>query len=177
MKILIDTNIIVTFLTKREDKYSEAIDIIMQKCIDKKLDGYIAFHSLSTLWYVLRHSPINERLYSLTLVCSTFKIASASRMRILRAIKNSDFTDFEDNLQDCCAQQVNADYIVTANVRDYDTHSVVKAVTPSELLDILNDSYTDSPWEIHEQYVEYNSHSCAIPSPPHLHILISSQVA
>ena len=177
MKILIDTNIIVTFLTKREDKYSEAIDTIMQKCIDKKLDGYIAFHSLSTLWYVLRHSPINERLYSLTLVCSTFKIASASKMRILRALKNIEFTDFEDNLQDCCAQSIGADYILTANVRDYDAHSVVKSITPSELLDILNDSYTDSQWEIHEQHVEYNSNSCTIPFPPHLHILISSPAA
>ena len=178
MKVLLDTNIIVTYLTKREDKYSKEIEIIMQKCIDKELDGYVAFHSLSILWYVLRHSPWDERLYSLTLICMAFRIASASKMRILRALKNSGFNDFEDNLQDCCAQQVNADYIVTANVKDYAGHSIVTAITPLELLNHLQDYSTDVdtgsngsiPHEVHESEDEYQFIRVLSPVP-HWHFV------
>ena len=179
MKILLDTNIIVTYLTKREDKYSKEINILIQKCIDKELEAYVALHSLSILWYILRHLPITERLYSLTLICTTFKIASSSRMRILRALKNIGFKDFEDNLQDCCAQQVNADYIVTANDKDYNGHSMVPAITPVELLHHLQENSTsldaDSKgsisYEVHEPEVEYRLIHQSVSHTLHRHFV------
>ncbi len=54
MKVLLDANLVLTFLTRREDKYQKEIDIIMQLCHDKTLEGFVAFHSLSIIWYVLR---------------------------------------------------------------------------------------------------------------------------
>ena len=41
--------------------------------------------------------------------------------------------NFEDCLQDECAQEVSTDYIVTRNVDDF-KHSRVKAITPEEFL-------------------------------------------
>lgn len=44
--------------------------------------------------------------------------------------------DFEDCLQDECAKQVNADYIVTRNIKDF-SKSDIPAVTPEIFLKIL----------------------------------------
>ena len=182
MKILIDTNVIITYLTNREDKYAKEVDIIMEKCITHQIEGFVAFHSLSTIWYLLRRSSFDSRLHGIEFVCKYLRISYSDNELLLEAIKNTDFQDFEDNLQDCCAQTVGADYIVTATVRDYDGHSVVKAVTPSELLSILNeadDSYSDSKadLEVHEQHIEYSPQGVAIPFRVHFHILLSCHAA
>ena len=47
---------------------------------------------------------------------------------------DTDFADFEDALQDLCAEQAECELIVTANIRDCAGHSRVEAVTPDELL-------------------------------------------
>ena len=55
----------------------------------------------------------------------------------LSAVQNIDFRDFEDCLQDKCAQAVHANYIITRNVADF-VHSSVKAVTPEEFLTLYD---------------------------------------
>ena len=176
MIILLDTNVIFTFISQRDDKYLNEAKNIINKCLDKELDGAIAFHSLSTIWYLLRDKSFETRLRLIRFICSSFKVAHADNATILEAMDNTAFRDFEDNLQDCCAQSVGAAYIVTANVRDYDGHSAVKAVTPSELLSILNASDTqytahDSALEVHEPHVEYITTENAPLIRPHLHII------
>ena len=39
--------------------------------------------------------------------------------------------------QDCCAIRAGAAYIITANVKDFYGHSKVKAISPDELLQIV----------------------------------------
>ena len=63
------------------------------------------------------------------------KNALPTQLRIM--MLNELFHDFEDNLQDCCAEGVQADYIVTANVKDYEKVSIVPAVTPAQLLELF----------------------------------------
>ena len=54
MRVLIDTNVALTYVSGREDLYSKEIDTIMHKCADDEIDGAIALHSLSTIWYDVR---------------------------------------------------------------------------------------------------------------------------
>ena len=98
--------------------------------------GYIAFHTLSTLWYVLRKWEDRERRQSLRAVCEIFSVASASQSEILEAIDNDRFADFEDCLQDKCAKEVGADYIVTCNVKDFN-ESEIPAITPAQFLKLM----------------------------------------
>ncbi len=176
MRILIDTNIVVNYLTKRQDKFTQDSIAIINECAEGKMKGFVAFHSLSIISYVFRKLPFEIRTQWLQTICETLAVTSASSEQVLKALQNLDFKDIEDNLQDCCAQSVGADYIVTANVRDYEGHSAVKAVTPSELLSILNTTDTqyvvhDTTLEVREQLVEYNATQNAIPVRPHLHIM------
>ena len=176
MKILIDTNVLFTYLTKREDKYVTEANVIMDKCVNSELEGFVAFHSLSTVWYLLRHTLFEQRIRCIEIICNYLRLSSSDNELLKKAIKNTDFRDFEDNLQDCCAQSVGADYIVTANVRDYEGHSVVKAVTPSELLDILDDEDSGS-LEVREQSVAYEPFGGVSFMKPHWHIAVTRRSA
>ena len=47
--VLIDTNILLNYITNREDPYLEQSVEIVRKCAIGECTGYIAFHTLSTL--------------------------------------------------------------------------------------------------------------------------------
>lgn len=136
MVILIDTNILLNYLTSRPDPYLEQSVEIVRMCASEECTGYIAFHTLSTLWYVLRKWEDKERRQSLKAVCEIFSVASASQNEILEAIDNDRFADFEDCLQDKCAKEVGADYIVTCNVKDFN-ESEISAITPAQFLKLM----------------------------------------
>ncbi|MCM1219901.1 MAG: PIN domain-containing protein [Lachnospiraceae bacterium] len=137
MVVLIDTNVILDFLMTREPFYEASADIIL-KCANGELTGYIAFHSVANLWYILRRIPEDMRRKWMADICNCLYVASANHEEILDAINRDEFKDFEDCLQDKCAKTVDADYIVTRNTSDF-LNSEVKAVLPEELLDIIKD--------------------------------------
>ena len=137
MDVLIDTNVIINFLTGRDDPFQESSDRIMELCDIKRLNGYVAFHSLSTIWYVIRKSRSEKDVrYLLESVCRILKVASATHEQVVEAIAERDFRDFEDCLQDKCAQNVGAAFLITCNIKDFH-HAKTKAVTPDEMLAII----------------------------------------
>ncbi len=135
MIVLLDTNIILTHLTGREDKFTEEIDKIMESCSLGKIEGYMAFHSLSIIWYVLEKHHHEFRRELIRSVCEYITVVGCSQEAIMEALDNDDFPDFEDNLQEKCAEGVSADYIITSNIRDYNT-SDVTALTPKEFINL-----------------------------------------
>lgn len=137
IKILVDTNVVINYISGREDPYSEESDIIMTMCAEEELEGYIAFHSLSTIWYWARKYTDFSRRNFMRRVCKILRITATDSKSVINAVDNVDFKDFEDNLQECCAVTAGVDYIVTGNVKDYE-HSRVKAVTPTEFISIIN---------------------------------------
>ena len=136
MVLLIDTNVALDFLTMRQPYYEDARNII-RMCAKEKVIGYLAFHSLPNIFYILRKSHSEaDRRKMLKGLCNVLKVTGASHERVCAAIDNTKFSDFEDCLQDECAQEVSADYIVTRNAEDF-RYSNVKAVTPQEILAII----------------------------------------
>ncbi len=136
MVILIDTNVALDFLTMRQPYYDDAKKII-KLCAEERIEGYLALHSLPNIFYILRKSHSEtDRRRMLKKLCLVLKVTGASHERVCAAIEHNKFSDFEDCLQDECAQEVLADYIVTRNAEDF-CHSKVKAITPQELLEIV----------------------------------------
>lgn len=135
--VLIDTNILLNYLTNRSDPFLDSSVEIVRKCAAGELSGYIAFHTLSTLWYVLRKRSEEERRQNLLDICRIFTVASASQKEIINAIRKDSFQDFEDCLQDKCAKEAGADYIITGNTKDF-ANSEIPAVTPDEFLRIIS---------------------------------------
>ena len=69
-------------------------------------------------------------------LCTVLSVAGVSQEDIIAALDKDDFADFEDCLQDQCAQDIEADYIVTCNIGDFEK-SVIPAITPKEFVGLL----------------------------------------
>lgn len=133
MLVLIDTNVILDILEKR-DPFYEASSEILSLCAAGKIKGCIAMHSVSNIFYILRkHYSAENRRRLLLGILDFLRIADVDHENVRHALERRDFSDFEDCLQDECAMQHHADYIITRNIDDF-SHSNVPAVTPMDFL-------------------------------------------
>lgn len=132
-KILIDTNILLDYLLMRSP-YCEDAERIILLCKEGKLKGCIAAHSIPNMFYILRkeYNP-KVRREILHDICTLFDVEGIDKYKILNALENESFSDFEDCLQTECAMTYGARYIVTRNVGDYSS-SAVAAISPEDLL-------------------------------------------
>lgn len=136
MKILVDTNIILDILLKREP-HNKAAQVIMTKCADREIMGYLAAHSIPNIFYVLRKEySQEERRKFIRNLCEIFWISDLNAEKIISAIDNKQFLDLEDCLQEECAVAETVDYIVTRNLADY-KQSRVKVIEPDGFVKLL----------------------------------------
>lgn len=133
MLVLIDTNIVLDILEKR-DPFYEASNDVLSLCAAKKLDGCIALHSVSNIYYILRkHYSAENRRHLLLGILDFLQIANVDHEHVRHALERNDFSDFEDCLHDECAVQNCADYIITRNINDF-ANSNIPAITPADFL-------------------------------------------
>ena len=100
----------------------------------REITGILAAHSIPNLFYILRKNfSQDERRFLLKNLCEIFQISDLNEKKIVAALENNAFSDFEDGLQEECAVESMADYIVTRNPADF-KHSRVKVILPDELL-------------------------------------------
>lgn len=97
MVILVDTNIIVDVLMKREPYMQEAQEILI-KCASREITGYLAAHSIPNLFYILRKSYTQEeRRTFIKELCSIFRISDLNAKKILSAAENKSFSLLHKN--------------------------------------------------------------------------------
>ena len=77
-----------------------------------------------------------ERREVLQAVCDLFEVEGIDKRKILTALKNEAFDDFEDCLQMECAKGYAADYIVTRNTADF-AGSDVPCLDPGQMCELL----------------------------------------
>jgi predicted nucleic acid-binding protein len=132
-KILVDTNILLDYFLKREPFYQYAREVIAL-CKSDKIQGCIASHSISNMFFILRKEySTKERRILLLNLCSIFTVVGIDKNKLVNSLQNEDFSDFEDCLQMECAKEFGAKFIVTRNTGDYKT-SEIPAITPKEYL-------------------------------------------
>lgn len=136
MVVLIDTNVLIDFLLTREPFY-EASSKVITKCARDEFDGCVAIHSIPNLWYILRKIPEMKRRKWMSDICEFLRVEGISHEDVLKAVRMAEFKDFEDCLQDRCAERIGAKYIITRNTKDFEG-SVVSAVTPEEFLEAVS---------------------------------------
>lgn len=135
MIVLVDTNSILDCLTMREPFETESV-LILQSCGEGKITGYIAAHSITNSFYILRKMfTAIERKKLLFDLCGFMEIADVEKNHILNALMNESFDDFEDCVQMECAKAIGAEYIVTRNPDDY-ADSDISVISPHELLSL-----------------------------------------
>ena len=133
MKVLIDTNVVLDVLCKREGFYEDAARI-MKYCEVNKITGVISALTIPNIVYIMRKEldaqKTRDVIEKLQLM---FTVADLKADDIKKAL-SMDFKDFEDALQSACASRIKADYIITRNIRDF-INSKVTAIKPTELLE------------------------------------------
>jgi len=116
--ILIDLNILLDMLQKREPFYEAAANLLAAVETGKVV-GYVAAHSITTLFYLIQKDRgISEARAMITNLLQFIKIAPVDQATIEQAL-NLDYSDFEDGVQMMAAVQCKVNYLVTRNVKDY----------------------------------------------------------
>lgn len=136
MRVLIDTNVILDILEKREPFYGASSDVL-SLCASNKINGFIAFHSVSNIFYILRKRySAEDRRHLLLGILKFLRVANVNHENVQHALERDDFSDFEDCLQDECAAWNHAEYIITRNTSDFFASSI-PAITPADFLTMM----------------------------------------
>ncbi|MBQ6779814.1 MAG: PIN domain-containing protein [Treponema sp.] len=137
MILLIDTNVILDVFLNRT-AFLEPSKKILNMCKSGSVQGVLAAHSLSNMWYILRKEYNDEERRALLFsLLDVFDVIALDRAKLVSALERDNFADFEDSLQDECATEIRADYIVTRNKKDF-KRSKVRALSPEELVELLS---------------------------------------
>ena len=132
MRLLIDANVVLDVLQKREEHWKDS-SLVWKLCETEQAEGYVSALTFANLTYVMRKElsaeQIHEVLKKLQLI---FHFADFSAADMEKAAEMK-WDDYEDAIQAATAERIDADFIVTRNVRDF-KQSKVFALTPGELL-------------------------------------------
>ena len=129
-KILIDLNIILDFLNKR-NFHEEAANII-NMCVEKKLFGFIAAHEITTLSYFLlkEKKDKNKAADIISALLDMFNIIPIDE-KILREALFSPVKDYEDAVIEVSSVKNIIDYIISRNLGDFKS-ARVQVFTPEQ---------------------------------------------
>ncbi|MDH5366966.1 MAG: PIN domain-containing protein [Cyclobacteriaceae bacterium] len=132
-RLLIDTNIVIDLLSKREKYYNEAADLF-SRADKKELELTISSLTFANTNYILTKikSAIEARE-----ILRKFKVLvellSLDDKITELALSDDNFPDFEDGLQYYSAIENKIDIIITRNKKDF-KYSKIPVLTAKEFL-------------------------------------------
>ena len=135
MRILLDNDVVLDFLTARQPFFTEAEEIF--EYLDKgKIECFVSAITPINAFYIIRKlSGKDIALQSVKDLLKTVEICETNH-QILQKATFSPITDYEDAVQHESAAAENLDAIVTRNTKDF-ANATVKVYSPTEFLAVL----------------------------------------
>ena len=135
MKIMIDTNVILDVLLKREPFFQASYEVLKRSALEQ-IEGFISATAATDIFYLLRRALKDNQAAkdSLEKLLQLVGFADALGEDVYAAIA-SNMADFEDALVSAIAERSHMDYIVTRNTKDF-RESSIKALTPQEFINL-----------------------------------------
>ncbi len=132
----IDTNLLIDFLTDR-DPFAESATKLFEFAAGKAVILYISASSINNTYYVVRrkysHAKAIESILKLTKYLEIIPVDH----HIIDASLTSGFSDFEDAIQNYCAESIaDIGAIITRNEKDY-KKSRLPVLNPDTALSII----------------------------------------
>ncbi len=134
MKIVIDTNVLLDAIVKREPFYQEAQNIF-NLILDSKVEGFITANSITDIYYIakkhMRHDDLRNTMRSLFTLFGIIDVLGDDCKTAL----DFPLEDYEDALLVVCSSKVLIDHIITRD-REFiqEAGASVSVITPSEFL-------------------------------------------
>ena len=134
-KVMIDLNVILDVLQKRVPYY-EASAALLAAAETGRIQGFIAAHSVTTLFYLIQKGrSSSDARATITNLLQFLKIGVIDQTTIEQSL-NLDYRDFKDAVQMMVAVQCRVDYLITRNIKDYQP-ALLPVVQPVDFLGIL----------------------------------------
>lgn len=135
-KVFVDTDVCIDLLSGRKP-FNKTAEILFSIADIGKIKIYVSSLSFANIDYVL-HSQYSTA-YSRQII-GKFKtivnVLSVDSKTIDLAVA-SDFNDFEDAIQYCCAIENNLTILITRNTKDF-KKAIIKVLTPETFISIQN---------------------------------------
>lgn len=137
MKLLIDTNVVLDILLRREPFYKDAAEVL-NLSQREDVQEYVSASAITDIYYIANRQikdrgAVRELLKRLLTVVS---VAAVSEREIKNAL-SLEWGDFEDSVQYSVALLSEMDAIVTRNPDDYRQASV-RVFMPERILAEIN---------------------------------------
>ena len=132
MRLFFDTNILLNFTL--DEPGGEGSRRCTLLCTEGVHEGWIAWHSLSNIHYIIR-SRTKSKTFAMRTVISLLKwaeVAKTTKSDANHAI-SYDMSDFEDALQLAAALACEAEVLLTRNTKHFNA-SPIPVMTPEEFL-------------------------------------------
>jgi len=135
-KLLIDTNIIIDLLSRRENFYAEAASLF--SLADKNVIklSVLSLTFANTNYTLLKEKKPNEAKTILRKLRLLVDVLPLDDKIIGLALNDDSFTDFEDGLQYFSAIENNQDNIITRNLKDF-KNSRIPILTARQFIETL----------------------------------------
>jgi predicted nucleic acid-binding protein len=132
MKIMLDTNIILDVLLKRDPFYKDGAEIF-RMAERGEISAFVTASSITDIFYIARKRIGGESAKdAIKKLLEIVDVVSVIKYDIKKALDLA-FSDYEDALQAQCAKKIRANYIVTRNEKDFKI-SPVKTISPEKFL-------------------------------------------
>lgn len=130
--LLVDTNIVIDLLAKRQNFYQQAQELFTL-ADEKQVNLYISSLTFANTHYVLSKELGSEEARKVLIKLKLLVKALPLDDRILELALSSDFTDFEDGIQYYTALENNLEIIISRNKKDFKT-ATLPVLTAKEFL-------------------------------------------
>ncbi len=119
-KLLVDTNVVVDLLTRREDFYREAQDLFTLSD-EGKVKLLVSSLTFVNTHYLLNRYKNKDEARKILIKFKVLVEVAKLDDKIIELALASDFSDFEDAIQYYTAVENGVDVIITRNLRDFKT--------------------------------------------------------
>ena len=130
--MLVDNNVLIDVALRRQPFFGAGADLL-ERLAQSPGRGFMAWHTVSTFYYIVHRTLGDERTRSIIAELSGFlTVASVTHESLLYAL-SLPMADFEDAMQVAAAQAAGAEHVVTRDLGDF-TNSPIPALTPAQAL-------------------------------------------
>lgn len=135
MRIMIDTNIVLDVLIRREE-FFDASKSVLKLCESREIEGFVSASALTDIFYITRKAlgSTEDTYQVIGSLLNIVRVLAVTNDDVLRAFQVKA-KDFEDCLMATCAKSNQCNAIVTRNAKDF-LNFGIRLYSPEKLLSL-----------------------------------------